>query len=61
MLQEVIMNAIIELQRQEAVLDMQKSIFPVFDIGVPMPADTAVPGSYEGGAPAPAFDRPEKT
>lgn len=22
------------------------SIFPLFDLGVPMPADTAVPGSY---------------
>ncbi len=23
-----------------------KSIFPTFDINIPMPADTAVPGSY---------------
>lgn len=23
-----------------------KSIFPLFDVGVPMPADTAVPGSF---------------
>lgn len=23
-----------------------RSIFPLFDVGVPMPPDTAVPGSY---------------
>jgi hypothetical protein len=26
--------------------DMGKSIFPTFDVNVPMPKDTAVPGSY---------------
>jgi hypothetical protein len=26
--------------------DKGKSIFPVFDVNVPMPEDTAVPGSY---------------
>jgi hypothetical protein len=25
---------------------MEKSIFPTFDVNVPMPRDTAVPGSY---------------
>lgn len=25
---------------------MGKSIFPTFDVNVPMPGDTAVPGSY---------------
>jgi hypothetical protein len=27
-------------------LDMIKSIFPTFAVDVPMPRDTAVPGSY---------------
>jgi len=26
--------------------DLGKSIFPTFDVNVPMPKDTAVPGSY---------------
>jgi|HubBroStandDraft_1064217.scaffolds.fasta_scaffold98725_3 hypothetical protein len=26
--------------------DLGKSIFPTFDVNVPMPRDTAVPGSY---------------
>jgi hypothetical protein len=26
---------------------MGKSIFPTFDVNVPMPRDTAVPGSYK--------------
>jgi hypothetical protein len=30
-----------------------KSIFPLFDVGVPMPADTAIPGSYRAPVRAP--------
>ncbi len=33
--------------------ELLKSIFPVFPVNVPMPADTAVPGSYgrnQGGS-----------
>jgi hypothetical protein len=29
---------------------MGKSIFPTFDVNVPMPADTAVPGSFNKSA-----------
>jgi hypothetical protein len=28
-------------------VDLGKSIFPTFEINVPMPSDTAVPGSYK--------------
>jgi hypothetical protein len=33
-----------------AIDDLLKSIFPTFNVNVPMPRDTAVPGSY--GKPA---------
>lgn len=36
-----------EPDRFSAGSDMGKSIFPTFDINVPMPRDTAVPGSYK--------------
>lgn len=32
--------------RSPADFGMGKSIFPFFDVNVPMPKDTAVPGSY---------------
>ena len=32
--------------RLPAGSDMGKSIFPTFNVNVPMPSDTAVPGSY---------------
>jgi hypothetical protein len=35
---------------------MLKSIFPTFDINVPMPADTAIPGSFN--PPSPSTDNP---
>jgi hypothetical protein len=35
-----------KLGRLPAGSDLGKSIFPTFDVNVPMPGDTAVPGSY---------------
>jgi hypothetical protein len=39
------------LRKVEGNPDMQKSIFPTFNVNVPMPSDTAVPGSYGTAAP----------
>ena len=40
-----------ETDRFPAGIGMGKSIFPTFDVNVPMPRDTAVPGSYDQPAP----------
>ncbi len=40
--------------RDPAGLGMGKSIFPIFDVNVPMPKDTAIPGSYRKPAHPPA-------
>ena len=34
------------LHKIDTPSDLQKSIFPVFEVNVPMPRDTALPGSF---------------
>jgi hypothetical protein len=37
---------------EDFIPDLAKSIFPAFAVNVPMPRDTAVPGSYPQQRPA---------
>ena len=39
-------NTALQLERFPTSRSLGRSIFPTFDVNVPMPKDTAVPGSY---------------
>ena len=52
-------NTPIKPDRFPADNELGKSIFPTFNVNVPMPVDTAVPGSYHKPAQPPHTEPPK--